>query len=195
MTIGEFKNAVAEREHLQPEQIRFWVFCTRQNSTYRVERPLAEDMDEKTMASLVLESQVKNGAVRLYVERAHHQTQDSDGRVVYFPHYDAQSCMLFVRFYDPKRARFEYLGGVLVKRTLKGADLVPIVAELKKLPPNTPLKVFEEIKPGMIEPLKMKNTLAQSELMTGDILSFQLEMTKEYHLYTCIWVCDSCVCV
>jgi ubiquitin carboxyl-terminal hydrolase 7 len=66
-----------------------------------------------------------------------------------------------------------------VKKSLKGTDLVPMLCELKKLPPNSQVKVYEEIKPGMVDPLKMKSTLDSMELITGDILCFQKDLSKE----------------
>ncbi|KAI3493363.1 hypothetical protein L1887_41917 [Cichorium endivia] len=46
------------------------------------------------------------------------------------------------------------------------------------------VKLFEEIKPGMIEQMKPKATFAQSEIQDGDVICFQIELSeKDAHDY------------
>ena len=45
--------------------------------------------------------------------------------------------------------------------------------------PGTPLKLYEEIKPGMIELMKPKLTFQQSEIQDGDVICFQVEMKEQ----------------
>ncbi|CAG8488525.1 10217_t:CDS:10 [Acaulospora colombiana] len=61
----------------------------------------------------------------------------------------------------------------------KVGDIIPILCEKKDFPPNTPLKIYEEIKPGMIEEMKPKSTLHQSEIQDGDIICFQKALTEK----------------
>ena len=42
-----------------------------------------------------------------------------------------------------------------------------------------PIKLFEEIKAGMIEGLKLKQTFQQNEIQDGDIISFQVEQSEK----------------
>ncbi len=40
---------------------------------------------------------------------------------------------------------------------------------------------YQEIKPGMIEIMKLKSTFAQSEIQDGDVVCFQVDINeKEY---------------
>jgi len=40
----------------------------------------------------------------------------------------------------------------------------------------------QEIKAGMIEGLKIKQTFAQNELQDGDVLTYQVEMSPEQYV-------------
>ncbi|CAJ0757372.1 9804_t:CDS:10, partial [Entrophospora sp. SA101] len=60
-------------------------------------------------------------------------------------------------------------------------EIFPFLCEKKDLPPNTPLSVYEEIKPNMIEEMKPKSTFQQSEIQDGDIICYQRTLTeREY---------------
>ncbi len=43
---------------------------------------------------------------------------------------------------------------------------------------NDQVKLFEEIKPGMIEQMKPKATFSQSEIQDGDVICFQIELSE-----------------
>jgi hypothetical protein len=57
-------------------------------------------------------------------------------------------------------------------------DLASKINERMGYPATTPLKIFEEIKPNMIEGMKMKATFLQSEIQDGDIVCFQVEYSE-----------------
>lgn len=47
----------------------------------------------------------------------------------------------------------------------------------------------QEIKAGMIEGMKLKQTYQQNEIQDGDIICYQVEMTqKEYVPYSVVWL-------
>jgi len=54
-----------------------------------------------------------------------------------------------------------------------------MINEYMKYPPGTPLKVYEEIKPTMIEAMKQKATFLQAEIQDGDIVCFQTELSEQ----------------
>jgi len=55
--------------------------------------------------------------------------------------------------------------------------------------PGTPLKLYEEIKPGMIELMQPKLTFSQSKIQDGDVICFQVDLSKkEYVLETVLCV-------
>ena len=41
------------------------------------------------------------------------------------------------------------------------------------------MKLYEEIKPGMIELMKPKVTFAQSEIQDGDVVCFQVDISEK----------------
>ncbi len=78
--------------------------------------------------------------------------------------------------------------------TEKIGDFVPYLNSVMGFDPNTPLRFFEEIKPSMVEPLKLKATLQGVEISVGDIICFQKEMSNaEYVEFLCSIVCHSSI--
>jgi ubiquitin carboxyl-terminal hydrolase 7 len=43
--------------------------------------------------------------------------------------------------------------------------------------------IYQEIKAGMIEGLKIKQTFAQNELQDGDVLTYQVEISPEQYVF------------
>lgn len=56
---------------------------------------------------------------------------------------------------------------------IKPPNLTPLMNSLIGAPPSTPLLVYEEVKPTMVDPLRPNLTLKESEISNGDILIFQ----------------------
>jgi ubiquitin carboxyl-terminal hydrolase 7 len=161
------------------ECVRFWSFYRRQNNTIRPEKPISDEMDGHKLENVFYTFCKTYQDLRLFMEVAKQHSTDGSGKVVNFPS-ETDHITMFIKFYDPAIQRLEYLGSIHVKPILKGTDLVPILNQLKGLPANTALKIFEEIKPGMVELLKLKNNLKASELTSGDILCFQVDNAREY---------------
>jgi ubiquitin carboxyl-terminal hydrolase 7 len=118
----------------------------------------------------------RTAALRLYLEVADKPTI---GKQLFPEGVNGTQFMVFVKFYDPLTQSIEGLGKFYVQRNSKVADIIPIVIERKGLPPNTSLKLYEEIKPSMIEPMKPRSTFAQSEIQDGDIICAQKDFDKE----------------
>ncbi|CAJ0637306.1 11152_t:CDS:10, partial [Entrophospora sp. SA101] len=88
---------------------------------------------------------------------------------------------LFLKFFDPYTQVLECLGSLYIQKSDKVGEIFPFLCEKKDLPPNTPLSVYEEIKPNMIEEMKPKSTFQQSEIQDGDIICYQRTLTeREY---------------
>jgi ubiquitin carboxyl-terminal hydrolase 7 len=86
-----------------------------------------------------------------------------------------QSIMVFLKHFDTSKQTLYGVGKAVVSRHSKVADLIPIINERMRWPP-TPMKLYEEIKPGMIDPMKPKSTFAQSEIQDGDVICFQVDI-------------------
>jgi len=87
--------------------------------------------------------------------------------------------MVFLKHFDTSKQTLCGIGKVYIPKTSKVADLVPLINERMRWPPGTPLKLFEEIKPGMIEIMKLKFSFSQSEIQDGDIICFQVDLSEK----------------
>ncbi|KAG0057243.1 hypothetical protein BGZ83_000656 [Gryganskiella cystojenkinii] len=180
-TYATFREVVATSYGIPEDQLRLWTLVKRQNDTLRVDIPIP-DTDLPIMMDDVRQKYgVRNSAeLRCYVEfpekvvakvpngKAWFQTESSTGTI-----------MIFIKYYDPYTQTMEGLGKLFVPKNGKVGDIVGQLNEKKGLPANTPLKLFEEIKPTMIEPIKMKSTFFQCEIQGGDIIVFQKELTPK----------------
>ena len=93
--------------------------------------------------------------------------------------------MVFLKHFDTSKQTLHGIGKCYAQRNAKISDLVPTINERMRWTPGTPLKLYEEIKPGMIELMKPKLTFSQSEIQDGDVICFQVDLSeKEYVLET-----------
>ena len=71
------------------------------------------------------------------------------------------------------------------KKDKKFIDMVPDFNKMKNFPNDTPLLLFEEIKPDMIEeiPLRNNSNSVTAEIGNGDIICFQKALTQEQYVY------------
>jgi ubiquitin carboxyl-terminal hydrolase 7 len=104
--------------------------------------------------------------------------------------------MVFLKWFDCSRQTLLGQGKVFVNKNSKVSELVGIIQEKMGWPASTPIKLFEvscgtggqrsgkaddlqEIKAGMIEGMKTKQTFLQNEIQDGDIITYQVEMTEK----------------
>ena len=87
--------------------------------------------------------------------------------------------MIFLKHFDTSRQTLYGIGKTYVLRNAKVGDLYHYINERMRWPAGTPLKLYEEIKPGMIELMKSKMTFAQSEIQDGDVICFQVEISEK----------------
>jgi len=92
-------------------------------------------------------------------------------------HGNEPPIMVFVKHFDVAHQTLAGIGHFYVHRNMRVADLANKVNERMGYPATTPLKIYEEIKPNMIELMKMKATFLQSEIQDGDIVCFQVDMS------------------
>ncbi|TPX31523.1 hypothetical protein SmJEL517_g05139 [Synchytrium microbalum] len=180
---SKFKALLCHQMNLAPEQVRLWTMVGRQNKTVRPDAPIAETEYDKTLEAIREKYSKTQPELRLYLEQPDPELLLTSPKGPYFmPKEDKENgqIIIFLKFYDPKKQKIEYAGKLTVKsRTMKISDVLPIMAERVDLPPNTPLKLFEEVKPTMIDPLKFKQSFAQAELGDGDIICYQKEVTDQ----------------
>ncbi|EPQ30594.1 uncharacterized protein PFL1_02118 [Pseudozyma flocculosa PF-1] len=198
-----FKSKIAAQYNLPEESIRMWVLVNRQNKTVRPDTVVPETDPNLTLETVRDRMASRQHDLRLYLEilngdipaaagqaqaQAQAQQQQQQQIAGQPAGGDAAAAappmMIFLKYFDTSRQTLLGVARVYVQRNMKVGDLVPTINELMRWPPTTQVKLFEEIKPGMIEQMKPKATFAQSEIQDGDVICFQIELSdKDAHDY------------
>ncbi|KAJ3051463.1 hypothetical protein HK097_007526 [Rhizophlyctis rosea] len=183
-TFAEFKKQVGEVLGIAPEKFRLWTMVGRQNKTVRPDVPIYDSLLDWTMTD-VAKKYLKAGVneLRLYLEtpdkeEGEHKNPQT-GQVQYFlpvteqanhPHF-----ILFLKHYDPVEQKMRYAGKLTIRtKSTRIQDLIPMINEKMGWAPNTDIRMYEEVKPTMIDKLdKYAITFQQAELGDGDIVCFQ----------------------
>jgi ICP0-binding domain of Ubiquitin-specific protease 7 len=124
---------------------------------------------------------LSNGDIELETTNGtHDQTEWPEvgkSQGVYSTRHDAAMILIFLKWFDVESQRLKGQRPIYVNRNDKTGKLTPIIAEMMEWnveqgeqPVN--IAFFEEIKPGMIEPLKPNATFVASEIQDGDIICF-----------------------
>jgi ubiquitin carboxyl-terminal hydrolase 7 len=90
-----------------------------------------------------------------------------------FPPLHDEDIFVFFKHYEPATETLQFVGRAIVRCSLKPPDLYQMMNNMAGLPLHTPLVVFEEVKPAMIDPLRPNVTLKEAEISNGDIIVFQ----------------------
>ncbi len=87
--------------------------------------------------------------------------------------------MVFLKHFDTWKQTLCGVGKVYIQRMAKVADLVPLINERMCWIPGTPLRLYEEVKPGMIELMELNHIFCQCEIQDGDIICFQIDLPEK----------------
>ncbi|KAF8959015.1 hypothetical protein BDZ97DRAFT_1839371 [Flammula alnicola] len=154
-------------------QIRLWVLVNRQNKTVRPDTHIPENEPTLTVEVIRNNMAARQNDLRLYLDVIADPSK---------PDPPSQSIMIFLKHFDTSKQSLFGIGKVYMARTSKVGDLIPVINERMRWTPGTPLKLYEEIKPGMIELMKPKLSFGQSEIQDGDVICFQVDLPeKEIH--------------
>jgi len=175
-TYGAFKEKISRNFNIPPEQVRFWVLVNRQNKTVRPDTPISENCASHSMEEVHAKMTSRQNEMKLYMEVA---DKPINGKTWFPPTEGNSHIMVFLKYFDPDTQTLEGLGHLYIQKFGKVGDYTRILCEKKEFPPDTPLKIYEEIKPNMIEEMKPKNTFQQSEIQDGDIICFQKALTEK----------------
>ncbi|CAG8845048.1 14094_t:CDS:2, partial [Gigaspora margarita] len=189
-TYGNFKDMTAKHFRYPVEQVRHWVFINRQNKTARPDTPITNNFLSMTMKEIHTKMASEHVELKLFLEVA----KPINGKV-WFPKVenDFPHILVFIKYFNPDTQSLNRgLCYLYIQKFDKVGNIIPILCEKKNFPPHTPLKIYEEIKPNMIEEMKPNLTFQQSEIQDGDIICFQKVLTeKEAQGYTIAGrICD-----
>jgi ICP0-binding domain of Ubiquitin-specific protease 7 len=122
---------------------------------------------------------VSNGDIELETTNGSQTEWPEVGKLpgLYNSRHDAAMIMIFLKWFDVESQCIRGQRPIYVNRHDKTGRLTPIIADMMnwraetgELPVN--IGFYEEIRPGMIEPLKPNLTFVASEIQDGDIISF-----------------------
>ncbi|KAF8319268.1 cysteine proteinase [Clavulina sp. PMI_390] len=169
---AQFKRRVAEYFKQDENAIRLWVLVNRQNKTVRPDTHIPENESTLTVELVRNNMAARQNDLRLYLD------------VIDFPGeaaLDNNSIMIFLKHFSVTDQTLKGVSKIYVQRNSKVGELVGTINAMMGWQATTPLRLYEEIKPGMIELMKSKMTFAQSEIQDGDIICFQVDLSdKEY---------------
>ncbi|KZF20341.1 ubiquitin thiolesterase [Xylona heveae TC161] len=182
-TVGDFVKMVADDIGENSDRLRPWVMVNRQNRTVRPDQPLTDNT--MTVEEAYNKHGTKNSPFRLWIEVAE---ASDDGSPGWSDHQVANgnaavnqsgSILIFLKYFDSEQQTLHGAGHVFLRRHDKVQDLGAPILKSMGWPSSTNLKLFEEIKHSMIEPMKPKSTLHQAELQDGDIVCFQRSLSEK----------------
>ncbi|KAG2058769.1 cysteine proteinase [Suillus hirtellus] len=159
-TYSTFKSHVASHFNLPENKICLWVLVNHQNKTVHPDTHIPEN--EPTLTG--------QNDLHLYLDIIPDPSK---------PEPPAGSIMIFLKHFDMVEQSLFGIGKVYMSRNSKVQDLHPFINERMQWAPGTPLRLFEEIKPDMIELMKQKLTFAQSEIQDGDDIWFQVDHSEK----------------
>jgi ubiquitin carboxyl-terminal hydrolase 7 len=177
-TIAELCDMVAEDLGVEPDSIRPWAMVNRQNGTVRPDQVITfPDMSVEEASG---KFGTKSAQFRLWIEKA--EKREEDGAPMFGeqlvdvkgqPSNQNRPLMLFLKHFDAKTQSLFGVGNFYAANQDRVCDIGPQILKVMGWPAGTNFKLSEEIKQNMIEAMKPKVTLAQSEIQDGDILTVQ----------------------
>ncbi|KAI8150412.1 cysteine proteinase [Fennellomyces sp. T-0311] len=183
MKYGDFVRDYAERTGKKMNEFRFWLLMNRQNRTVRPDSPISTNEREMELTMEQLRQKYHNDNqhqnLRLYVESA--SLYDMDGRP-YFPpppSNTAQEVLVFIKLFDPVAQRICGIGKLYVPLAGKVGSILDQLNEMAGFERGTPLSLYEEIKPTMIDEMTPLLTFSEAEIQDGDIICIQRKLGED----------------
>lgn len=174
-TYTTFKARVADYFKIPQNEFRLWVLVNRQNKTIRPDVPIPETDGGQSMDHIRSNMTARTNDLRLYLD---HNVDAAKFQAAYA---DPQNppIMVFLKWFDVSRQTLLGQGKVFVGKNQKVGDLHGLICEKMGWPASTPIKLYEEIKAGMIELMKPRSTFSQSEIQDGDVICFQVDISEK----------------
>jgi len=185
MQLSDFIKFVAEDMEVDQDFIRAWAMVNRQNGTVRPDQPiLYSDMAVEEASA---KYGTKSTSFRLWLEIAEEKDQDGkpiwgDSVVDTHGNPNNRPILLFLKYFDIEAQAIYGINSFYAAPQDKVQDIAPAVLKLMGWSAGQNYKMSEEIKNNMIEPMKPKQTLAQSEIQDGDIITVQKVLSEKEQL-------------
>lgn len=200
-TVADMKQTLARELGVPAERQRLWTWISRQNKTYRPDKPLQAEYEDDTP---LMDVKDEAGApffgraqaeIRLYLEvvppehalspRAPpppagaygalgHEPMDAEG-----PHYPPlapDEILLFIKFFESGSGALSFVGTHLARWSDRLSDLEPVLRRMRGLPAAQRIAVYEEVEfeaQVLFTAVTDERSLKEVEIQHGDILVFQ----------------------
>jgi len=176
-TVGQFKTQLAQQYGVNKDRIRFWNVVRRQNRTKRPELPTDENDNMTIEEMLKFHKPLPRDKNSNFVKYLIYVDYTINPQIKITNNYNF---MVFLKYYDPFTKNMEFVGNYIIdKKEKKFSEMVQDFNDMKGFPKETPLLLFEEIKPDMIDEIQLKQTCVGAEIGNGDIICFQKALTQE----------------
>uniref|UniRef100_A0A453CK65 RING-type E3 ubiquitin transferase n=1 Tax=Aegilops tauschii subsp. strangulata TaxID=200361 RepID=A0A453CK65_AEGTS len=158
MTMSRLKMEIAVEFSIPVQCQRLWLFCKRQNGTWRPVKPFST---EENNLSVLNDSSPKN-------------LSNNDG-------------LVFLKLYDPEQTQIRYIGMVFVKASSRPSDILPKLRSLAGFCADEEMELYEEIKfepSAMCDAIDANITFSESQIGQGDIICYQKSSKSlSHHAY------------
>ncbi len=198
-SLSDFLDLYANEINVDPSQVRFWNIVTRQNKTLRIESPFPiEKMKACKKVILVdflglddvVSYQKQSAELRIYAQLAKSElSKDAFAGSPRINNPAEKDILIFIKQYDPLNQSMRFAGFIFlidvsrvaltvsVRPSDQISSILPSIQKVANFSEQQPMTIYEEVKPGMIEKVNTLNSFAMAELVDGDILIFQQDLT------------------
>lgn len=201
-TVADMKRMLEKELGVPAHQQRLWTWVSRQNKTYRPDKPLQVEYSDETPIMDVKEDPPPGplygrtqAELRLYLEVVPAElspppqpalapgapygvgSEPMDADVPQYPLLRLNDIFLFVKFFDAATQTLSFLGTHLASWSDRLSDLTPVLRQMRGLAPTVQIDVYEEVEfeaQVLFTRIREDRTLKEAELQHGDILIFQI---------------------
>ncbi|KAG5440833.1 hypothetical protein PCK2_000132, partial [Pneumocystis canis] len=182
---------IATKYGVDTDKIRFWVMVNRQNKTIRPDTLVPENdltLNIYELANFFKALEMirdkmlpRRGDLLLYMESC--PVTSEGGLLEAWDSLDGTGSstriLIFLKYFDIEKQTLQGISRIYINRHDKISVLISIICSLMNWPLTTSIQLYEEIKPSMIEVMKLKQTFYQAEIQDGDIICFQKVISEE----------------
>lgn len=183
-TPGELLDRLAESQPgLDRKTIRLWSMTHRDNYTYRLNEAIPDRYD-LTMEKVAYKHCSSTSEMNLFLEIPSPEVLESfngDVRAMYAPQNRerGERILLFLKYFDPITQTLRGIFSHAVYSEDMTITIIPVIRKAMGWSDDVPVRIWEEIKPEMIEPIGLDITFGQADLVNSDIITFEREYTEE----------------
>lgn len=175
-----FKTQIAANCGVESNSIRFWIMVNRQNKTIRPDTLIPENEPTLTLEMIRDKMLPRRGDLLLYMESISPNSEETlELNSSLESTANNTKVLIFLKHFDIKKQTLKGITHIYINKHDKIGTLISIICSLMNWPFTTSIQLYEEIKPSMIEMMKLKQSFYQAEIQDGDIICFQKVISQE----------------